>query len=100
VAEAVADDEQKYYLSIGEYDETLTFAIERNGEPVALTRSQIDYKANKVMGTPEEPTDISFVSLDELPMDGYWYTTAGIRLPKKPTHRGLYIHDGKVVVVK
>ena len=100
VAEAVADDEQNYYLSIGEYDQTLTFAIERDGELVGMTRSQIGYKANKVMGTPEEPTDISFVSADQMPMDGKWYTTTGIQMGKKPATGGLYIHNGKVVMIK
>jgi len=100
VAEAVADSEQNYYLSIGECDKTLTFAIERDGEPVAMTSSQIGYKANQVVGSPEEPTDISFVRLDEMPQDGNWYTIAGIRLGKKPAVSGLYIHDGKVVIIK
>ena len=100
VAEAVADSEQNYYLSIGECDKTLAFAIERDGELVAMTSSQIGYKANQVVGSPEEPTDISFVRLDEMPQDGNWYTIAGIRLGKKPAVSGLYIHDGKVVIIK
>ena len=100
VAEAVADSEQNYYLSIGECDKTLAFAIERDGEPVAMTSSQIGYKANQVVGSPEEPTDISFVRLDEMPQDGNWYTITGIRLGKKPAVSGLYIHDGKVVIIK
>jgi len=100
VAEATADDEQHYYLSIGEYDETLTFAIERDGELVAMTGSRIGYTANKVMGSPTEPTAISFVNLSEMPHDGKWYTTGGILLPKKPAKPGLYIHNGKARSVK
>ena len=100
VAEIEADDEQLYYLSIGCNDKamgTLVFAIERDGEVVATTNSTIRYAADKVFGSPDEPTDISFVALDQMPHDGRWYTLSGILLPKKPVSSGLYIHNGKVV---
>ena len=100
VAEIEADDEQLYYLSIGCNDKamgTLIFAIERDGEVVATTNSTIRYAADKVFGSPDEPTDISFVALDQMPHDGRWYTLSGILLPKKPVSSGLYIHNGKVV---
>ncbi len=32
--------------------------------------------------------------------DDEWYTLQGVRLAKRPTHRGLYIHHGETVVVK
>ncbi len=31
---------------------------------------------------------------------GSWYTIGGTRLDKKPTQRGIYIHNGKKVIVK
>ncbi len=101
--EAEADDEQTYYLNIGtdtRNSETIYFVMERDGEPIASTRSSIRYEANQVLGTPNKPTAISFVSLDTMPQDGRWYTISGILLPQKPTQAGLYICNGKVLIIK
>jgi hypothetical protein len=103
MAEAVADNEQHYYLNIGSddnTDQTLTFVLERNGEMMAITGSRISYAANKVLGTPEEPTAINFMSLAEMPHDGKWYTLGGVLIGKKPTRSGLYIYNGKVKTIK
>lgn len=103
MAEAVADNEQHYYLNIGSddnTDQTLTFLLERNGEMMAITGSRISYAANKVLGTPEEPTAINFMSLAEMPHDGKWYTLGGVLIGKKPTRSGLYIYNGKVMTIK
>jgi hypothetical protein len=104
VTEAEADSEQNYYLNIGLDKETaapLTFCIERDGVLVATSvTGNISYQADKVLGTPGEPTDISFLSATQLPDDGKWYTTAGIQLNKRPTKAGLYIHNGKVMMIK
>ena len=103
MTEATADDEQNYYLNIGSDDkssQTLTFVIERNGESVAMTGSRISYAPNKVLGTPDQPTTISFTALDQMPHDGQWYNVGGILMGKKPTQSGVYIYNGKAVVVK
>ena len=103
MAEATSDAEQNYYLNIGSDSntgETLTFAIERDGETIAMTGSHISYAANKVIGSPDQPTAINFTALDQMPHDGKWYTTSGIQLPKKPTRSGLYIYNGKVKTIK
>ena len=100
---AEADNEQNYYLNIGsdsKGNEPLTFAIERDGETIAMTSSRITYAPNQVLGTPDEPTAINFTALDEMPHDGKWYTVSGIRLEKKPTVSGLYIYNGQVVFIK
>lgn len=102
-AEAVADAEQNYYLNIGSDnvgDGNLTFVIEREGETVAMTNSRISYAPNKVLGTPEQPIVISFTAIDNIPNDGKWYTVGGILVGKKPTKSGVYIHDGKTVIIK
>jgi hypothetical protein len=101
--EVVDDEEQIYYLNIGtdtQNAETIHFVMERGGEPVVTTQSGIRYEANKVIGTPNEPTLINFVSLDTMPQDGKWYTISGILLPEKPTQAGLYIYNGKVLMIK
>ena len=103
MTEATADDEQNYYLNIGSDDkssQTLTFVIERDGESVAMTGSRISYAPNKVLGTPDQPTTISFTALDQMPHDGQWYNVGGILMGKKPTQSGVYIYNGKAVVVK
>ena len=102
-AEAVADAEQNYYLNIGSDnvgDGNLTFVIEREGETIAMTNSRISYAPNKVLGTPEQPIVISFTAIDNMPIDGKWYTVGGILVGKKPTKSGVYIHDGKTVIIK
>ena len=103
VAEATGDDEQNYYLNIGadaNSDETLTFMIEREGEAIAMTGSHINYTANKVLGAPDNPTVINFTTVDQMPKDGKWYTVGGILIGEKPTQSGVYIHNGKVSLVK
>ena len=103
MAEATADDEQNYYLNIGSDDSSngsLTFVIERDGETVAMTGSHIKYSPNQVLGTPAAPTAISFTSLDQMPHDGQWDNVGGVLIGKKPTQSGVYIYNGKAVVVK
>ena len=103
MAEAIADNEHNYYLNIGSDDNTdqaLTFVLERDGEVVAMTGSHISYVANKVLGTPDEPTVINFTLLAEMPHDGKWYTMGGVLIGKKPTRSGLYIYNGRVTTIK
>ena len=76
----------------------LWFAIERDGEIVATTGEIMSFKSNAVVGSPDEPTSISFVrSAYE---DGYWYTTNGLKLQRKPTRKGIYIYNGNKIVIK
>ena len=77
---------------------SLWFAIERDGEIVASTGEVMTYRANAVVGTPDEPTAINFVKADF--ESGQWYTVSGIMLQKRPTKKGLYIYNGRKVVVK
>ena len=103
LAEAVADEEQNYYLNIcsDKMDSgNLNFVIERDGETIAMTGSRIAYAPNKVIGTPDEPTVINFTAIDQMPNDGKWYTVSGILIGKKPTQSGIYIHNGKAVFIK
>jgi hypothetical protein len=103
LAEATADNEQNFYLNIGSNDnssDAMTFVIERDGETIAITGSSISYAPNKVLGTPDQPTVINFVSIEQMPNDGKWYTVSGIQIGKKPKQSGVYIHNGKAVVVK
>ena len=87
------------YLSIaGENSNKIWFAIEREGEIVASTGEVMTFKTNDVVGSPDTPTTISFVKSDY--ENGQWFTISGMPLPKKPTKKGLYIFNGKKVIVK
>jgi hypothetical protein len=100
--EAVADADANFYLNIGgaeAQDNQLLFCIERDGELLSASSQLMRYEADKVLGTPDEPTVIDFIHAESL-NDGSWYTTAGIKLNKKPTRSGVYIHNGKAVVIK
>ena len=100
LAETTADDELNYYLNIGSDAnslEPLTFVLEREGETIAMAGSHISYAPNEVLGTPEHPTVINFLTLDQLPNDGKWYTVGGIQLGKKPTRSGVYIYNNNKI---
>ena len=98
-SEEFASAQPLFYLSIGGDVQTgIWFAIERDGEIVAATSEQMTFTANAVIGSPDEPTKISFVQTDR--EDGKWYTVSGIQLPKRPTQSGVYIFNGKKVVIK
>ncbi len=87
------------YLSIASNkQEGIWFAIERDGEFVASTGEQMTFTPNAVIGSPEKPIAINFVRTDY--ENGKWYTVGGIQLQNKPTRKGLYIYNGKKVVIK
>jgi hypothetical protein len=89
-----------FFLTIeGDVEAPLSFAIERNGEIIAATQETMTYEANGISGQPGEPTKISFVAIDQLPLDG-WYSLQGMKLNKQPKRTGLYIRNGKKQVVK
>ena len=104
-----ADAESKiFFLSIGGNEAPLGavggariwFAIERDGEIVATTDEVMTFKANAVIGSPDEPTAISFVKTDAACENGKWYSVNGLQLQKRPTQSGVYIFNGHQVVVK
>ena len=99
VSGETADHTEPIYLSIaGDKQQGLWFAIERDGEIIAATTEQMTFTPNAVIGSPDEPTTISFVQADR--EDGKWYSVNGIQLPKRPTQSGVYIFNGKKVVIK
>ena len=107
---AEADEQGVFYLNMGDIpasvpasassasasstERGISFVVERDDEIIAITtQHQLDYKANAALGTPDEPTTISFLSADQL--DDGWYTLSGIRLHKRPSQPGIYIHNSK-----
>ena len=96
------DDGQLFYLSIaGEANQSIRFAIEREGETVASTGDIMTFQANDVIGSPDEPTAINFAqTAQEYCTAGKWYTISGVQLQKKPTQPGVYIFNGKKILIK
>ena len=87
------------YLSIAsDASANIWFAIERDGEIVASTGEVMTYKANAVIGSPDQPTAINFARAEYA--DGQWYSINGMKLQKRPTKSGVYIFNGRKVVVK
>ena len=94
-----ADLSPLFYLSIAaDNPEKLWFAIERDGEIVASTGEIMTFKTNAVIGSPDQPTAINFVKAEYA--DGQWYSISGMKLQKRPTKSGVYIFNGRKVVVK
>ena len=97
---AEVSEDGLFYLNVAQPDDEprrLTFCLERGGQVVSITGSVYCYSADAVIGSPEQPTDISFTSATYDYSDGHWYTLDGTRLPRKPQRPGLYIHNGKVI---
>ena len=97
--EIMADDEGIYYLSVaGDEAAPIWFALEREGDIIATTSEMMMFKPNAVLGKPDQPTAIDFTTI--LPTGQGWYTTSGIKLGTRPRLSGVYIHNGKKVVIK
>ena len=93
-----ASDDNVFYLSIeGDVQQPLWFAIEREGDIIASTPEILTYKANSVVGLPDAPTKIDFTVRD-IPNFG-WFTLDGLKLPGRPTKKGVYIYNGKKYVI-
>jgi len=90
------------YLSIaGDAQQPIWFAIERDGEIVASTNEVMTFQKNAVIGSPDEPTAINFEHTDADYEVGVWYTLTGIRVgERRPTTPGVYIFNGKKMLVK
>ena len=93
-------DSRLFYMSIaGEKKVPLMFAIEREGNIIATTGEVLTYEVNAISGTANEPTSISFVPAEQLPQEG-WTTLQGIKLPGRPTEKGIYIYNGRKQLIK
>ena len=105
VCEETAGHNDPLYLSIaGNTQQPIWFAIERDGEIVASTDEVMTFKTNAVIGSPDEPTAISFVcaTLNDngQMINDEWYTIDGLQLRQKPMRKGIYIYNGKKIVIK
>ena len=97
--EALVGDSVVYMSISGDSKAPLSFAIEREGEIIAMTGDVLTYGADNISGTPDEPTRISFAPVSLLPQEG-WYTLQGIRLQSRPTKGGVYIYNGHKRIIR
>ena len=102
-----------WYMSKGTWYDARNFSAEK---PVHLKplRCYIDFSGNTVTTRPqiiiEEPDGTtSIVSPEDFSegqfstdgsQDDGWYSVTGNRLTEKPTTRGIYIHQGRKIVIK
>ena len=107
VNEETVDHTEPLYLTIGGEKQTdIRFAIERDGDIIANSNEQMTFRANAIVGSPDEPTAISFsgettgIDIVGNYQEGKWYTVGGIQLSKKPTYPGVYIYNNRKVVIK
>jgi hypothetical protein len=107
--DAVTQQPVQYLTIGGDMTANVRFAIERDGVIVAASNDVVTFHADDVLGTPDEPFAINFnsdaTSIDQFNADvdnGKWFTMSGIELPHRPTkyQKGVYIHNGKKVVIK
>lgn len=94
--------DQVFFLSVGDTESTsegLSFAIEREGEIIAVTGDQMVYQSNMVVGTADNPTAINFATVSNM-QDGEWYDIQGRKLTERPTRKGVYIYNGQKQIVK
>jgi hypothetical protein len=97
--EAPATD-SLFYMSIeGDSSTPIHFVIERKGSIIATTSDVMTYSQNAIMGTPNEPTHIDFVKSEQIPQEG-WYTLQGVKLNREPDITGVYIYNGRKIIIK
>lgn len=104
---AVADAEGNFYMTIGcesllgnSGSDVINFAIVRDDNVVAVATTQVAYQDNSILGTTAVPVCINFDQNAASLTDGYWYDISGIRYKHCPNVPGVYIHNGKKLIIK
>lgn len=78
-----------------------------SGSTLAANRAFLIYREDQTAGSKMlsivfngGTTGISAAEAEKTDLDGEWYTLQGVRLNGKPTQRGIYICNGKRILVK
>lgn len=93
-----------YYMTAGNtlrhtgVDRTLKAcrAYFKFGEPLNARTVVLNFGDEETTGVVE----LKNGRIEELKFDGAWYSIDGVKLDKKPTRKGLYIFNGKKIVIK
>lgn len=82
-------------------DETLAFKVDKgtivDNHDGTWTITMTD---DDIVVSVQHHVSVEIVKDDNAANDNVWYTISGIRLTEKPTAAGIYIHNGKKVLVK
>lgn len=104
---AVADADGTFYMTIGSESQlgnagsdVIHFALVRGNDVVAMATTQIAYQDNDILGTTSAPVCINFDKTSSSLADGDWYDISGIRYKRCPNVPGVYIHNGKKLIIK
>lgn len=89
----------KYYVYIASQNEYETTPTEARG-PGGFFRYLLTYEKGVITVEKYTPTGIQAIHQEQQAAANAWYTIDGQRLNAEPTQRGIYIHDGKKVVIK
>lgn len=88
---------------IVEYEDDLSQAIDlaNNGDGTWTLDQMPAYNVKLVVEYGDDETAIDNISASQdRKGDGYWYTLDGRRLAHQPITKGIYIYDGRKIVVK
>ena len=66
---------------------------------LALPKSLFQGSGAPFLGLPGWEDTTGIVPVGVNPEDGEWYTLQGLKIGKKPTTKGVYIHNGKKVLI-
>jgi hypothetical protein len=86
-----------------EYEDDLSQAIDLtdNGDGTWTLDQMPAYNVKLVVEYGDDETAIDNISASQdRKGDGYWYTLDGRRLAHQPITKGIYIYDGRKIVVK
>lgn len=102
VAAVLAETPGTIY-TLGRGSDTYINFYRYSGKNLAANKAFLILGGNNAKGFSlvvdgEEATGIK--ALDTVTDDGAWYTVEGIKLQGKPTRKGVYLHNGKSVIMK
>ncbi len=70
------------------------------GEPASSQASARFFSIDFGDGEEPEVTAIEAMEYTETVSDNHWYTIGGMRLSERPTQKGIYINNGRKVVIR
>lgn len=102
VAAVVQDNPGKTVYTLGRGSDTYINFYRYSGKNLAANKAFLLVGGNnaKAMSLSFDGEATGIKTLDTVVDDGAWYTVEGIKLQGAPTRKGMYIHNGKSVIVK
>lgn len=100
-----------YFLSVlgssaDDINSEVEMRVYADGEEFIFEKTQ-PFISDAILGTLDEPyvldvaaTAIRTVTFDDIDDDNDWFTLQGVKLNRRPTQQGVYLHHGEKVVIK